>query len=293
MPNPNAGFGIATIPRDAMSAGSAGSVESCEFLMTNQFERSLLQLAPESVLAGLPQHLLDIPRLITDATGIHVQVLPSRQEAIALAAGVEQAPLLLDLNAKQQSIKIWCGQGPLTSALIGHKLIHLRRAVLESIPRLVPDLSSGPWITGEITLMESELEHLFVIPEEISTFPDAEQYWADNYQKVIQKSADSGSPEALCFHWAQIRNSLPDQLELAQTLDDHLRCLGGNWHKYAGYLEFDIKQAMADKDALHAIIHNVRDELRPHMGTARFSTVNGSLGFQPLSFAGKYFTEEA
>lgn len=113
----------------------------------NEFETSLLQAAPESVLTGIPQPLRDIPLRITDATGIVVQVRPLRQGVLAHAPGMEKSPLVLDIDADKQAITIWYGEGPLSSAMVSHELIHLRRDVIESIPKLAPGRFASPSIT--------------------------------------------------------------------------------------------------------------------------------------------------
>lgn len=255
--------------------------------MMDQFETTLLQHLPKSVLHGLPQHLLDVPRQIAQITGIHVLVKQLRKEDFAYASGMDKARLLLDMDARGQSITIWCGESEITSADIGHELIHLRRAVLESVPRFVPGVEASPGITGTITLYENELEHLFVIPEEMKTFPEAEHSWAESYRKDIQAAVDRGTPEDLMMHYAQLRNSMPNQLDLGRILVSHLKGFGEEWFRAAEYLREDYKQALPHKAALHDLIQVVRPELIPYLGIARFSAEDGYLGFEPLSFGGK------
>jgi hypothetical protein len=260
--------------------------------MTNQFETTLLQHLPEAVLKGLPQHLLDVPRQITDITGIHVLVKPLRKEDFAFASGWDRAPALLDIDPRGQTITIFVGDAEITTAEIGHELIHLRRAVLESIPRLIPGFDAHPSIKGNILGYENELEHLFVIPEEIRTFPDAENRWVEHYRHLITRAAERGAREDLMFAYAQLRNSLPNQIDLGRTLVDHLRGCGGDWLRDADYLREDFKQAMQDKNALHALIQTNCPSLLSHMGTARFSAEKGYLGVESLSFAGEVYSDE-
>jgi len=262
----------------------------------NDFETTLLKLAPESVLSGIPQHLLDIPREITERTGIHVQVLPLGKAPMALATGVEPAPLLLDINVVEQSITILCGQSQPTSAMIGHGLIRLRRAVLESIPTLVPDFSAPPEIASKISQLENELENVFVLPEEFSVFPSAKQDWADHYRKMIQAVASSGSRDVLCIRWAQIRNSLPEETEIAESLAAHIRSHGDEWVKYSEILRMAfglaLKQGVSGKETLQAFVQGACADLRTHMGTSWLKAENGYLGFKPFSISGGSFADK-
>jgi hypothetical protein len=258
----------------------------------NEFETSLLQAAPESVLTGIPQPLRDIPQRITDATGIVVQVRPMSKGVFTHAPGMEKSPLVLDIDADKQAITIWYGEGQLSSAMVSHELIHLRRDVIESIPKLAPGAFASPSITGEVYFLENDLEHLLVIPEEIRIFPESEQHWADHYKSTIQSASERGDQFALALHWAQIRNSLPKQIELAKTLAVHIRSYGDGFVKYSDYLREDFKTALHSKSALHKVISLLRPELVPVMGTARFTIENGALERQPLTYAGKVLFEE-
>lgn len=258
----------------------------------NQLEDNLLQVAPASVLAGIPQHLIDVPQRIADATGVHVQLLPMCKEELAHASGLEKSPLVLDISAEKHAITIWYGTVQFNSAMIAHELIHLRRDVIESIPKLMPGSSASPSVTGEVFLLENDLEHLVVIPEEIRAFAESEQFWVDHYKQTIQSAYERGDQFALAMHWAQIRNSLPNQIDLAKALAAHLRSYGEDFVYYADTLREEFRVGLSSKGALHDIIARRRPTLHHEMGTGRFTIENGFLEFQPLSFAGMLLTNE-
>lgn len=197
----------------------------------------------EDFVKAIPDELLRVVDDVRELTGITVTAQPYSEELKREQPGLARAEALLDINPALSSITIWFDPSKVSPATIGHELIHLRRNILESVPKLFPHESNAPEIDEEIYLLENELEHLLIVPEQISLFPESERWWADHYGAVLSQ-VDRGSM-SLMLAWSFIRNVLPQQTELAQTC-------GALVQKYdfvrpADYFREDMKVSMPNK----------------------------------------------
>lgn len=254
--------------------------------MSNQFERTLLQVAPASVLSGLPQHLRDIPTQIEAATGIGVQVRPYSTDAPAMPVGSANMPAMLDINANTQSVTIWCTPGELTALLLGHQLIALRRYVLESVPRFVPSRSATPEIKADLLAMENELELLFLIPEEAKTFPDAIDFWVGEFRKMIPIAKGMKSDFYLAMMWAQVRTSLPSQPAIAVEIERLLRRKGEESVTLADDIRMMYTLALPSKAALLTDMTTaMTPEFMAQFSAACFIVQDGVLASQPFALS--------
>ncbi|MEL7896514.1 MULTISPECIES: hypothetical protein [Vreelandella] len=244
--------------------------------MTTPFIYSVHDVLPGFQLEDIPEHLLNVPDRIQEATGIMPVIREFNEAFHDQNRGYAKAAALVDINPDAGEIIFWVDPERLTPHMLGHELIHLRRDILEGIPKLVP-LSAAA--NTEIYMLENEVEHMFVIKEEIATFPDAEQWWASHYAEIVQKAAKEQDPFTIMIHWSQLRNTLPDQVELAKELAATMRALGQACIDQADYFREDMKQAMPDKGAmLNALLDRLSKKAKEYSLIARFTTVNGSIG---------------
>ena len=95
-------------------------------------------------------------------------MLPISVEAIAYAPSMAKAEMILDVDPSSQLVTIWCKPFEFTSSMLGHELMHLRRNVLESTPKLMSATQSLLRLR-----IQSYNSHLFIFPEKINKFPDA------------------------------------------------------------------------------------------------------------------------
>lgn len=283
-PRPSIGFGDVTI---SARHRRSSLYCPCECLMSNQFERTLLQVAPESVLSGLPQHLRDIPARVEAATGIAVQVLPYGDEPPARSIGNPKMRAMLDIDANTQSVTIWCTPGEVTSLMIGHQLIALRRYVLESVPRFVAVRNSGPKTKADLQAMENELELLFLIPEEVKAFAGAMDFWVGEFYKMIPVAQGMKSDFYLAMMWAQVRTSLPTQSLLADTIERLLKSIGDTSVALAHDIRHMYRLALPDKAALLADMTTaMTPDFMSQFSTACFIVKDGALKSQQVDLSG-------
>lgn len=256
--------------------------------MTTDFENSLLLVAPASVLEGLPPHLREIPHLVQQATGISVQVLPDRSQVTGLMPNIGNRvmPLVLDINANTQSITIWCAPFSFSTLQLGHQLIALRRYVLESVPRYTPAKGAAPETRATILAMENELELLFLIPEEADTFPDAIQYWTDEFKAMIPIAIEMNNTYYLALMFAQIRISLSGQTDLLDTVKSHLQTFGDKTMALAYDIWQMYKLGLPNKGFLLAdMATGINPELLSQINSASFIINDGVLTSDPRSLA--------
>lgn len=283
-PRPSIGFGDVTI---SARHHRSSLYCPCECLMSNQFERTLLQVAPESVLSGLPQHLRDIPARVEAATGIAVQVLPYGDEPPARSIGNPKMRAMLDINANTQSVTIWCTPGEVTSLMIGHQLIALRRYVLESVPRFVAVRNSDPKTKADLQSMENELELLFLIPEEVKAFAGAMDFWVGEFYEMIPVAQGMKSDFYLAIMWAQVRTSLPTQSLLADTIERLLKSIGDASVALAEDIRHMYRLALPDKAALLADMTTaMTPDFMSKLSTACFIVKDGVLKSQHVDLSG-------
>lgn len=99
-----------------------------------------------------------------------------------------------------------------------HEVLHLRRFLVEGIPRLVvPDDYEGDRLDpqGGVTAHDNIFEHCVIVPEEIRRCPDRQTYWE---QLMLQRWRELESPqldeaarrEASVALWTFVRHVLPD-----------------------------------------------------------------------------------
>ena len=71
-----------------------------------------------------------------------------------------------------------------------HELLHIRRVLLDGIPRIVVCKDYDNWTPGletALTGLDNSLEHLVIVPEELKCRPKRSSYWED---KASIKLAD-------------------------------------------------------------------------------------------------------
>jgi hypothetical protein len=256
--------------------------------MTNDFENTLLLVAPASVLEGLPPHLREIPDLVAQATGISVQVLSNRTQPPTLIPNVGNRvmPLMLDINANTQSITIWCAPFAFSSLQLGHQLIALRRYVLESVPRFTPAKGADPETRASIIAMENELELLFLIQEEANTFPDAVRYWNEEFKAMIPIALETNNAFYLAMMFAQIRVSLFGQSDLLDMIEPHLHRFGDKTVALAEDIWLMYTLALPNKGFLLADMTTAMSpELLSQVNAASFIIKDGVLASDPRSLA--------
>lgn len=232
--------------------------------------------------ASIPEDLRAIPADVLALTSIPIKAREIDQAFKDASPIMGNADAIFDIDCDRQSLTIWFNRERATPRAVGHELIHMRRYLLESVPKLMPLESTDPEITEHIHMWENDAEHLFVIPEEIARFPDGEQWWTAQYQGVVDRATES---TPLFFNYALIRNILPDQLDVARSCQEKLRSLGGDdLVSGAGNYRELLRTALPDKRAvLEVMLQSFRPVVRSRLCIARHVMRQGRLDLEEVA----------
>lgn len=228
-------------------------------------------------LESLPLYLQKIPEEILNLTGIEVEFKIPDEEFKKRNPGMARTPAGVEIDPDNSSVIIWLTPEGLDAGALAHELLHLKRNIIDSVPKIFPTSSAPIHIEQQIFFLENDMEHLFVLPEEIAVDPEREKEWAKVYKNVLTKARKQVL--SLYMHWMVLNIALPNQTELIAECKSHL-------HGFPPYdvfgaaenLRSRVQSSMPDKrkmlDALSSIM---KPELRSHMLVGRYLSVNGRL----------------
>ena len=74
-----------------------------------------------------------------------------------------------------------------------HELLHIRRFLLERVPKIVQCDDYHNWdyrISDSLTHLDNGIEHMVIVPEEIRRKPEREEYWESVLRRVLEDVKD-------------------------------------------------------------------------------------------------------
>lgn len=182
-------------------------------------------------LTQLPLQVKGMVAQIEGAIKSHIVIRKRKLGDVAIT-GAEHLPTLdCYMNMGKMFVTIILPDESLEAHLLTHELIHAWRNIVISIPRL--QLADKKEDATFAMLIENDIEHLFIIPEEIKYFPEALHYWERLYANLIAQIAGVVSLQArlgrpsthfrtdLLRHWL-VLSILPNggcHAHLEKTLD--------------------------------------------------------------------------
>lgn len=224
---------------------------------------------------GVPAPVISVIPEVEECTGISVEFREIDPQAAPRLGMFVKAPAVLDIDAEAQAITVWLAAGKKRAHAITHELLHLKRDILNSIPRWVPSSRASDAARDFVWQMEAELEHLFVIPEEISWHAEARQYWSDHYDQLLDEAASRADGFALCLHWAFLRTTMCTDEQVVHRCAAHLRSLSNqDWLRIANNYQCELKASMSRKqdlmDLQRVFFHKGFPEYSPHFMQGRY-----------------------
>lgn len=146
--------------------------------------------------------------------------LPGKLDTLACRVSPNGAELLIPAP----------GYFPDSSVL--HELLHVRRFLVEGVPRLTDNLTYEPWspdIPTSLILHDNSIEHLFVVPEELQRRPERRKYWECVMKRAWKELAanelnEVDRQQSALANWVFIQYVLPASkvLPLARDVVEHL-----------------------------------------------------------------------
>ncbi|WP_104963060.1 hypothetical protein [Pseudomonas sp. XWY-1] len=254
-----------------------------------RLEQQLDGLKLREVWEQLPLNLRAIPKLILDSTGIELEVL-HKAECRDPVFNIDRATAGFEIDGDQQKVVLWCDPLTATASVIGHELLHLRRDICESQIKLMPTRFCDPAMSNIAYQLENEMEHIFIIPEEIKLFSDAEDRWAKDYADVINRIMSREEPDKteMVMAWMQIRNSLPNHTDLAKKLGPHIYAQGEMWAQESQSFN-DVAKEAKDQNSKKSLlswmmeaIHTWHPDHKDTVGYGRWKITGAGLSFEPM-----------
>ena len=108
---------------------------------------------------------------------------------------VREVPMRNNLGCEIHNATILTPEGKFPDSSVLHELLHIRRFKVDGVPQLVVCDSfdfGDPNFETSVTKLDNNLEHLFIVPEEISLRPDRIKYWEDRIINAIRTQENSG-----------------------------------------------------------------------------------------------------
>lgn len=222
----------------------------------------------------LPGALRSVPLTVQEATGIEVSLRKISEEAVGREFA--RAPAVLDIDPDNDAITIWIDPESVTVSTLAHEVIHLRRNIVESVPKLFPTKGVSPSVAAMVWGVEGDLEHMMVVPEEMAAFPEARNWWIDHYEDKAERV--ESDPMEMSLHWALLRNLFPDEIELAKRHAMRLRSAGDvNLIKMADYLREDFKNSVPQKYTMIEKFLDIFPGMREYTNIGQYVIDNGQL----------------
>lgn len=240
-------------------------------------------------LRDLPDAIAGVVPAIQERAGIAVSFRLMDEQASDRLGPFAQAFAVTDIDAEHQSITIWLAPGAYRTHTITHELLHLQRDILDSVPRWMPAAEAPAHIRDFVWQMDVELEHLFIVPQELELHPEAESFWTTHYETRLAAAALREDGFELCLHWAFLRTSMSSNDAVARRCAEHLRALSNHrWLRIANNYQCELRDAMPCKSALMAVQFEflsslVTPEHTAHFMKGRYVAAGGELRVDPVT----------
>lgn len=233
------------------------------------------------MISQIPDELKDVLTSIKQASSIPVVIREYNNDIEEEMSGFTKASAFYDIDLEKNSITIWVCPERVSLGDLCHEIVHLRRDILESVPKLFPLASLDAETIHRVRMFESELEHQFVIPEQIKLFPESRNWWIDHYEEQLLKSQENEL--ALCLHWCLLRTVFPNDNEtIVKSCVSYLRARNKkSLLEFASGFQYFLKEAMPDKLKMIKVMLDYLSDFFPDLeqqtGIARYIAKDGKL----------------
>jgi len=108
---------------------------------------------------------------------------------------VREVPTREHLGCEIENATILTPENRFPDSSVLHELLHIRRFRVDDVPRLAVCNAfdfADPTFATRVTDLDNNLEHLFIVPEELSLRPNRRTYWEDRVRNAIKNQRNSG-----------------------------------------------------------------------------------------------------
>jgi hypothetical protein len=161
-------------------------------------------------LNGLSEDIMNVISNIQNTIGMEIEFsIDESLRASRCEPGLDQVRVIFNSKSDITDVTLW------------HELEHLDRICCRSIPMIVE--CPNTYNMSLQTLMaindfDNDIEHLSIVPIEISRYPNRSKFWENKYSKVLSSYLDNEK----CFrHALFIKHVLPNS-DLVKRIDEVL-----------------------------------------------------------------------
>ena len=218
----------------------------------------------------IPQPLKAVAAQIRARSGIELAINQSTPDLKERFPELEKIHLL-EIDPDERRICIWYpGDAPSPPDLC-HELIHARRKILESVPRISPlPEARYPALISEL---ENDFEHLFVVPEELFYFPARIAKWEKLYSILVPLSGTNVLN--LFRQWVFIHVAMPESAEIMDLCRSALQDL--NLLDDAEMFRREIEAALPRKERVLNVVSNWFPDVGRDSRLERYVAADGVL----------------
>lgn len=244
--------------------------------MDIEADAKLVRALPE-----LPAKLAAIPEQVAAKTGMRVKLQEPDAALMAEFPELSRAKAVLDIDPRRNGITIWAN-GSVDAHTLGHEFLHLKRDILDEVPKLLPVTHATAAQSERVMFLEGELEHLLIVPEEIRYFPEANAWWAEHYRALLARKR--ASLEALLLAWCFLRLVLGDHEDLLHECAKQLQSYGNlELLRTANNYRQEMENARPDKIAMiRLLLELLPKQTSPTLLIGRYVMRNGRLDRERL-----------
>lgn len=178
-------------------------------------------------LSRLPDPVKAMVTEIETVIGSEITIRPKTSDDLKYIADSSVATAHVNLTHGVFTASIACQGIPATRVIV-HELLHIHRQVVQTVPALISnqDLRSQELIETAKRL-ENDLEHYYVIPQEIAFCPEGRTRWESHYDTELNRvdpyviEPDPSKVNMLALREALLRDWLVTATALPQWQNLH------------------------------------------------------------------------
>lgn len=158
-----------------------------------------------------------------DSAGIEIAVVLDPERAFVTPDEPEPMGCEIDEHGAQLLIG---DAAHFPDVSVFHELQHIRRVLLELVPRIVVCEDFEPWspqLDTAMARLDNNLEHLIIVPRELEAYPARRGYWEDRVQRMLNRLVGNVLPNIDRERFAMLAWVLVHHMTPKQELQDAAR----------------------------------------------------------------------
>lgn len=243
---------------------------------------TILKFFSPEFVKKIPNRLVEIPERVYQKTGIVVNFRKMTEQDMGSPI-INAPPAAAAISGADHSITILVRSDIIEPSHIAHELIHLRRYALEEIPMLWPNEYATQSDVPFILNVDNQIEHLYVVPEEINAVPSSKEWWQGEYKELLSTHRDAFR---LTMHLLFLTIVLPSNINLLEQCRSLLLELSEENLHQAQVFASKVVEAMPEKNDVIALFREMlHPQLRPRLTTARYNIKDKRVSIMPVMLA--------